>query len=225
MMKLTENKLKFNIAPHGGELIIRESKGIEQKELLERAQQMPVLKLSSWSLSDLELIGIGAFSPLHGFMGQEDYLHVLEHMRLANGLVWSIPITLPVSREEAAAFKEGSDVALAGEDGCIYGILHLQEIFAYDKQKEAQKVYGTTDAAHPGVAKVFAKGEVYLAGPITLLNRPSHAPFEDFYMDPLETRQMFADLGWSTVVGFQTRNPVHRAHEYIQKTALEIVLV
>ncbi|MCF6093257.1 sulfate adenylyltransferase [Microaerobacter geothermalis] len=211
------------IEPHGGFLVNREVKGKERDELLAKAQNLASLTLTAWSLSDLELIAIGGFSPLTGFMGKEDYNHVMNEIRLANGLVWSIPITLPVSREEADSFEIGQDIALKGEDGVIYGLLHLEEKYTYDKVLEAKKVYGTTDEAHPGVKKIYEKGEVYLAGPITLLNRPDHGQFNDYYKDPAETRKMFADLGWKTVVGFQTRNPVHRAHEYIQKCALEIV--
>lgn len=211
------------IAPHGGTLIQREVTGREREEFLSKAKDMPALELTAWSLSDLELIAIGGFSPLTGFMGSRDYMRVVKEMRLANGLVWSIPVTLPVTRAEADQYEVGQEIALVGEDGVIYGVLQLEEKFTYDKEQEAQYVYGTTEEAHPGVKKIVEKGDVYLAGPITLLNRPGHAPFDNFYKDPSETRAMFAELGWKTVVGFQTRNPVHRAHEYIQKTALETV--
>ncbi|MEC1770287.1 sulfate adenylyltransferase [Schinkia azotoformans] len=214
---------KWTISPHGGELINRVVTGEHRKELLVRAAKMPSLTISDWSISDLELIAIGGFSPLNGFLGKRDYESVLEKMRLANGLVWSIPITLPVSEKEAMRFDVGANIALKGNDGVVYGVLQLKEKFLYDKELEASYVYGTTDDAHPGVNKIFEKGDVYLAGPIVLLNRPTHEPFEKFYMDPAETRRLFRELGWKTVVGFQTRNPVHRAHEYIQKSALEIV--
>ncbi|WP_102344820.1 sulfate adenylyltransferase [Bacillus sp. Marseille-P3661] len=210
-------------SPHGGVLINRELTGQDREQLLKHVQTLPILNISSWSVSDLELIAIGGFSPLTGFMGKEDYHRVLTEMRLANGLVWSIPITLPVTAAEADALEIGMDVVLKGEDGVIYGVLKLEDKYSYDKEFEAEHVYGTTDHAHPGVKKINEKGDVYLAGPITLLNRPVHSPFEAFYMDPAETRKMFSELGWKRIVGFQTRNPVHRAHEYIQKSALEIV--
>ena len=212
-----------NIAPHGGHLVNRELTGAEREEWLKKAETLPALQLTSWSISDLELIAIGGFSPLTGFMGQADYESVVYRMRLANGLVWSIPITLAVSEEEAETFKIGQDIALKGGDGVVYGVMQLQEKYTYDKQAEAQHVYGTTELEHPGVKKIFERGNVYLGGPVYMLNRPSHAPFAHYYMDPAHTRAMFRELGWRTIVGFQTRNPVHRAHEYIQKCALEMV--
>lgn len=222
-MTVTLQKEESTILPHGGELIQRELVAPKRETYLKKADSLKPLKLDAWGLSDLELIGIGGFSPLTGFMGQQDYTRVLEDMRLADGTLWSIPITLHVSREEANEYEIGTDIALTGEDDVVYGVLHLQEKYFYDKEKEARLVFGTTDPAHPGVNKVYEQGEVYLAGPIYLLNRPQHAPFEAFYLDPKETRKMFADLGWKTIVGFQTRNPVHRSHEFIQKCALEYV--
>ena len=156
-------------------------------------------------------------------MGEADYQNVVENLHLADGTLWSIPITLPVNEAEADQYEIGEQIALYGEDQQLYGVLTLEEKYTYDKEKEAQNVYGTTEEAHPGVKKVYDKGNVYLAGPIQLVNRPDHSEFEEFELDPIEVRQMFHDLGWKTVVGFQTRNPVHRAHEYIQKSALETV--
>ncbi|GGE54772.1 sulfate adenylyltransferase [Pullulanibacillus camelliae] len=210
-----------SLRAHGGQLVNRELSAEQRKDYLSR--QLPSITVSNWTVSDIELIGIGGFSPLTGFMGQKDYLSVVNDLRLADGTIWSIPITLPVTKEEADQLAIGDEVALVGEDGVTYGVLQLEEKYDYDKQLEAQNVYGTTDEEHPGVKKLYDKGEIYLAGPIHLLNRPDHSDFEDFYMDPKETRAMFAELGWKTIVGFQTRNPVHRAHEYIQKCALEAV--
>lgn len=222
---MSEHKTYTNdtIRPHGGTLVNRIVEGTEREQLIENAKSLHSIILNQWSLSDLELIGIGGFSPLTGFMNQADYESVVENVHLKNGHVWSVPITLPVSQTEANNLEIGEQVALYGEDGMLYGVLDLEEKYTYDKQKEAQHVYGTTDNAHPGVKKVYEKGEYYLAGPIKLINRPQHDAFVDYHLDPLETRQLFNELNWKTVVGFQTRNPVHRAHEYIQKSALEIV--
>ncbi len=214
----------MTVKVHGGtSLVNRELKGNEREEAVSNAASLNSLEISKWTISDLELIGIGGFSPLTGFMGQEDYERVVNEMRLKDGTIWSIPITLPVSEEQAGQYEIGEEIALVGEDGITYGTLLIKEKYSYDKEHEAAKVYGTTEDAHPGVNNVYKKGNIYLGGPITLLNRPDHGEFEDFYLDPSETRQLFADLGWNTVVGFQTRNPVHRAHEYIQKSALEAV--
>lgn len=222
-MPTNEDIINYTIQPHGGELINRVVEGKDREALIEKANAFKSLTLNPWSISDLELIAIGGFSPLTGFMGETDYKKVVEDTHLENGLVWSIPITLPVTETQANELNIGDDIALYGEDGILYGTLKLEEKYTYDKEKEAQNVYGTTEEAHPGVKKVYEKGNVYLAGPIQLVNRPKHDEFSDYHLDPAETRQLFKDLGWKTVVGFQTRNPVHRAHEYIQKSALEIV--
>lgn len=213
----------MSISPHGGSLVNREPEPKYKEQLLNNAESIKSLIISKWSISDLELIAIGGFSPLEGFMGQADYESVINKTRLEDGTVWSIPITLAVSSEEGENYQVGEKIALKGENGVIYGTMQLVQKFNYDKKIEAEKVYGTSDKAHAGVQKLYERGDIYLAGPITLLNRPDHSEFEQFHMDPKETRQMFADLGWKTIVGFQTRNPVHRAHEYIQKCALEAV--
>ena len=223
-MSKNEEVINYTIQPHGCELINRVVEGEERERLINEASLYKSITLNPWGISDLELIGIGGFSPLTGFMNKADYTKVVEDTHLENGLVWSIPITLPVSEEEANQLEIGDDIALYGEDGELYGTLKLEEKYTYDKEKEAKLVYGTTEEQHPGVKKVYEKGDVYLAGPIQLINRPKHDEFSDYHLDPSETRQLFHDLGWkTTVVGFQTRNPFHRAHEYIQKSALEIV--
>lgn len=213
-----------NISAHGGVLINRVLQGEARREALEASRDLPKIPINRWSMSDLELIGIGAFSPLTGFMGPEDYDAVLESMRLANGLVWSIPITLPVDENIARRLQPGKKAALVGEeDGVTYGVMEVTHVYPYDKRREAEWVYRTTEEAHPGVAKLYQRPPYYVAGPVWLLNRKEPEQFKEFYLDPAETRAEFACRGWKTIVGFQTRNPVHRAHEYIQKCALEIV--
>jgi sulfate adenylyltransferase len=211
------------IAPHGGVLIDRVLAGAERDDALDRAAGLPSVTLSAVAASDLELIGNGAFSPLTGFLGEADYRAAVNEMHLANGLAWSIPITLAVSREAADGLSIGSEVALNGEDGRILGILELAETFAYDKADEAEKVFRTTDEAHPAVARIYAAGEVYLGGDVWVLNGPVDPPFAAYRRTPAETRAIFAERGWRRVVGFQTRNPIHRAHEYLTKVALEVV--
>lgn len=209
--------------PHGGRLICRELTGKRREEAIRNAEKLPSLTVNSWVLSDLELIGTGGFSPLIGFMGQADYENVIENTRLADDTIWSIPITLPATEEQAQNLNIGDQISLRGTDGIIYGTITLEEKYGYDKKKETVTIYGTNDTAHPGVKKVYEKGNIYLGGAVTLLQRPDHKQFAAYYMDPAETRKMFAELSWKTIVGFQTRNPVHRAHEHIQKTALEAV--
>ncbi|MFB9768468.1 sulfate adenylyltransferase [Lactiplantibacillus modestisalitolerans] len=210
----------YGIKAHGGQLINQKD---FSAETLAAAEQLPSLTLNAWNLSDLELIGIGGFSPLTGFMTSDDYHSVVKTMHLKNGVIWSIPITLPVSKAVAADLVLNHEVALRDEQGTLYGTMLIEDKFVPDKMLEAQNVYGTTEKAHPGVQRLFDNGDVYLGGRIKLLKKPSHGAFNAFYMEPIETRKMFHDLGWQTIVGFQTRNPIHRAHEYIQKLALENV--
>ncbi|MGH7351299.1 MAG: sulfate adenylyltransferase [Candidatus Methylomirabilales bacterium] len=212
-----------SIAPHGGRLINRLIAPEEREEARRRSRELKQVRLNRRQISDLDLIGIGALSPLEGFMGQADYERVTEDMRLASGLPWSMPVTLAVCEVEAAQLREGEEIALVDEQGGVRGVLDLQEKYAYDKRQEAEDVYRTTDDAHPGVRALYAQGDVLLAGPIRLLERPRYPAYDPYDLTPQETRQAFADRGWRTIVGFQTRNPVHRAHEYIQKCALEVV--
>ena len=209
------------INPHGGTLINREVAGAERERLVKAAAGMPALRLGARAVSDLELIATGAYSPLEGFMTEADYVSVRDRMRLANGVVWSLPVTLAVGEEEAGALRAGQDVALY-QGKRLLGVLHLEEKFYRDTAREAERVYRTTDEAHPGVCAVYAEGEWLLGGRVSLVSRPEHPAFNAYWKDPVETRELFRQRGWRRVVAFQTRNPVHRAHEYIQKCALEI---
>ncbi|MDQ0190779.1 sulfate adenylyltransferase [Alicyclobacillus cycloheptanicus] len=209
--------------PHGGTLINRELTGEARDAALAAAASLPKIPITEWTLSDLELIGIGGFSPLTGFFTKAEWESVLDTMHLPDGTVWTIPVVLPVSEETARSFQVGSRAALVAEDGLIYGTIDITDIWACDKVREAQAVFLTTEDAHPGVARVYEREPWCIGGPITLLRRQTRAQFAEYYFDPAETRKAFADRGWQTVVGFQTRNPVHRAHEYIQKCALETV--
>lgn len=212
-----------SILPHGGVLINRVAEGAEREELLKQARSLNAIAIDAWTISDLDLIGVGAFSPLTGFMNEADYRSVVDTMRLADGTVWSIPITLAVDEAQASGLKLGEKAALVGEDGTVYGVIAIESIYKADQSVEAVRVFKTDDPAHPGVQKLYSRPSTYVGGPVTVLNRPRPERFEEFYFDPAETRRIFAEKGWKTVVGFQTRNPVHRAHEYIQKSAMEIV--
>ncbi|MEH2113775.1 sulfate adenylyltransferase [Nostoc sp.] len=211
------------IAPHGGQLVNRIATPEQRAEFLSKADFLPRVQLDDRAVSDVEMIAIGAFSPLTGFMNQEDYDRTVTEMRLANGLVWSIPITLSVSEEVASPLQEGGLIRLDNSRGEFIGVLQLTQKYNYDKTREAIKVYRTDDVNHPGVQVLYNQGTVHLAGDIWLLQREPHPQFPTYQIDPAASRQLFQDKGWKTIVGFQTRNPIHRAHEYIQKCALEIV--
>jgi len=202
--------------PHGGELISR----YEPNKDLSGITQ--TIELDAMALSDLELIGVGAYSPLKGFMDRADYEAVVDRMRLASGEVWSIPIALPVAPEVAESLAIGTEAKLV-HGGEVYGAITISDKFSPDKEKEAENVYRTRDLAHPGVKKMFDRPDVYIGGEVVLTKRAEDPEFAEYYFEPARTREIFEEKGWRTVVGFQTRNPVHRAHEYIQKTALEIV--
>lgn len=202
--------------PHGGKLVQAFNPnynfaGIEKE-----------ISIDAIALSDLELIGVGLFSPLTGFLGKADYESVVEKMRLADGTVWSIPVTLPVSYEKAGELEKGAKFKLVNE-GTVYGVITVSEWYEPDLSKEAREVYKTEELAHPGVKRLFVRGPVYVAGEVILIKKPGKGVAEDVWFEPKQTRALFEEKGWKTVVGFQTRNPVHRAHEYIQKAALETV--
>jgi sulfate adenylyltransferase len=195
----------------------------ERQAALEAASALSSLELDEVAIADLELLGVGGYSPLTGFVGQADYRSIVEDMHLADGSPWSIPITLRVGDEQAAVLKLGQRLALREPGGRLLGTLDLAEKYRSDKEREAEKVYRTTDGAHPGVERLYAQGDAILAGPVTMLNQPTPTEFDHYKLKPVETRAAFAERGWKTTVGFQTRNPIHRAHEYVQKCALEIV--
>lgn len=211
------------IAPHGGHLVNRVATPAERDEFMAQADSLPRIELDDRALSDLVMIAIGGFSPLNGFMAQDDYERVVEEMRLMNGIPWSVPVTLSVSSEVADPLKEGNWVRLDDHTGRFVGVLELTQKYRYNKTHEAVNVYKTDEEAHPGVKVVYEQGEINLAGPIWLLQRDDHPYFPKYQIDPAQSRKMFVERGWQTVVGFQTRNPIHRAHEYIIKCALEIV--
>lgn len=206
----------MSIQPHGGVLIQAYEPNTDITNINKE------IVLDATSLSDLELIGIGAYSPIAGFLTQADYESVVDNMRLASGLVWSIPITLPITEEVAAAGLAIGDQAKLTYEGEVYGIIDVSDIYTPNKEKEALQVYGTNDLAHPGVKKLHERPAIYVGGKITLIKKTSKL-FPEYTFEPKETRELFEKNGWKKIVGFQTRNPVHRAHEYIQKVALESV--
>jgi sulfate adenylyltransferase len=214
------------IQAHGGTLVNRTLRGVAREGTLEKAKELPRLVLSPVGVSDVELIANGAYSPLVGFMARADYEGVVDTMRLSSGVVWSIPITLPVAPAFANTLREGGEIALCqptsgGEH--LLATMEVQERYTYDKARQAREVYRTTEDAHPGIARLYAQGDVLLGGPVSVLNQPLEQELPELRYTPAQTRRMFASNGWRRIVGFQTRNPIHRAHEYIQKAALEIV--
>jgi len=199
------------IAPHGGRLVDRTGERPEGVDALE------TLTLTAREVSDLDMLASGALSPLDGFMRRDDYERVVEEMRLASGLPWALPVCLAVD-----SAPHGDRVALADESGRVLAVLEVDDVYDYDKDREADRCFRTTDDAHPGVARLYGQKPCYLAGSVTVFDRPS-PPFPELALDPVETRAAFAERGWRRVVGFQTRNPIHRAHEYLTKVALETV--
>jgi sulfate adenylyltransferase len=199
------------IPPHGGRLVDRRG---PRPNAVERLEQVP---LTSRELSDLDMLATGALSPLEGFMGRNDYEQVVEEMRLERGLPWALPVCLAVDRP-----PQGDAVALTDGNGRPHAVLEVDEVYEYDKEREAERCFRTTADAHPGVARLYAQKPLYVAGRVTVFERLDPA-FPELAADPAETRRTFAERGWKRVVGFQTRNPIHRAHEYLTKGALETV--
>ncbi|MGB3637294.1 MAG: sulfate adenylyltransferase [Rivularia sp. (in: cyanobacteria)] len=223
MQSLTLENNQQGTISENAQLVNRIATSEQRAEFLNKADSLPRIQLDKRATSDLEMIAIGGFSPLQGFLEQADYESVVENMRLANGQPWSIPVTLSVSEEVAASLKEGSLIRLDDPNGRMVGVLQLTQKYRYDKTREAIKVYRTDEDKHPGVKVVYEQGEVNLAGPVWLLQREEHPLFPSYQIDPATSTAMFRERGWKTVVGFQTRNPIHRAHEYIIKCALETV--
>jgi len=211
------------IPPHGGQLIDRilHKKGGDSWQA--KLPKLAKIPLTDFALSELDNIACGLYSPLVGFMDEESYNTVIDHMRLPDATVWSIPIVLPTEKSVAKDIDVGDKLALDDENGITYGVIRVSDVFSRDQRREAQVVYGTNDSAHPGVARMYAEPTTLIGGEIHLLRRVPAKAAAEYCLDPLETRRQFEERGWKTVVAFQTRNPIHRAHEYLQKCALEIV--
>lgn len=214
----------MTISPHGGKLTTLVLEGEKLERGLDKAKNLPQITINSREVSDLIMLGMGAFSPLKGFMAQGDYEGVIREMRLKDGTFWPVPITLAASKERANSLKEGQELALADETtGEIMGIMTVEEKFSYDKEWEAKSVFQTNDTKHPGVNKLYQQRDILLGGPVTVLSEgeyPSRFPI--YYARPQEVRQIFEERGWSQVAAFQVRNPIHRSHEYCTKIALEV---
>jgi sulfate adenylyltransferase len=213
------------VPPHGSDtlkpLLLPET---ERAEELKRAEKLRKVPLDSRAVSDVFMFAMGAYTPLDGFMGHDDWHGSCKDMKLANGVFWPIPITLPVDKALADGIHLEEEVALAdGETGEVLAIMSVREKYSIDKEFEAEHVYRTTDLEHPGVAKLMAQGEVNLAGRVMVLSEGSYPEkYKDLYIRPAQARAMFQEKGWSRVAAFQTRNPMHRSHEHLAKIAVEV---
>ena len=210
----------MSLAPHGGVLVNRILEGAALEAAVAKAASLPRIQVSDFTAFDIDCIGKGIFSPLNGFMNEAETRRVVDQMSLKPGVAWTIPILLPVAQEDADRLTAGSEVAIEDDRGELVAILHLAEKFTFDKKEIAEKVYRTTEEAHPGVAVLYNQGPVFLAGDIDVL-KTREVDFQEFNLTPAQTRAAFAERGWKRIVAFQTRNPVHRAHEYLTKCALE----
>ena len=210
-------------APHGGALETRLAGGDEAKELGAQASELPKIDAKARRvLSDLELLAVGAVSPNRGFMTQADYEPVIEDMRLASGLPWSLPITLSATEEEVRSLEKGRRAAIV-HDGDPVAVIDVEDVFTFDARREAELTYRTSEEAHPGVAYLYSQAPYYVGGEVTVLRNPFEHEFSQYRLTPLQLREVTSERGWKTIVAFQTRNPIHRAHEYLTKCALEIV--
>ncbi len=214
------------IAPHGGTLVNRIVSDQQAASLKAEAESLPKITLSAKQACDLEMIAIGAFSPLTGFVGKADFEGICKNMRLSSGVVWPIPITLAVNDDVKASLKEGGKAALHHSDGTLLAVINVEEIYPHDKKLEIPNVFRTEDEAHPGVKAVMDEGDWCVGGPIDVITvTPEKEPgeqFTEYRLPPAATRAEFEKRGWKTVSAFQTRNPIHRAHEYLCKCAQEI---
>lgn len=211
------------VPPHGGKLLPLLVHGSEREKSLQEAKLLPKVRLNSREVSDLIMLAMGAFSPLEGFIGRKDYERVVAEMRLQNGLLWPIPITLSISNEEAEKIKEGQKIALLDSDSDeVMATMLVEEKYSYDKHREALQVFRTDDTEHPGVSSIYEQGEVYLGGPVNVFSEGDYPQRFAEFARPAETRAIFTDKGWTTIAAFQTRNPLHRSHEYLTKIALEV---
>jgi sulfate adenylyltransferase len=213
------------VAPHGGgalKPLLLPAGG--RAEALRRAKGLKKLQITSREVSDLFMLGMGAYTPLDGFMGRDDWKGSVTEMKLAGGVFWPIPITLSVASDVAGGIAVGEEVALAdGESGEILGVLMVREKYGIDRELECKNVFRTTDPNHPGVEKVMRQGEVNIAGPVIVLSEGEYpAKYKDLYLRPLEARAQFEKRGWTQVAAFQTRNPMHRSHEHLAKIAAEV---
>jgi len=213
----------MNVIPHGGTLVNRELKGKKRDEAESKANSLAKLTLSEREWCDLEMIATGAMSPLEGFMNKNDYESCLDNKVLANGLPWTLPVTKSITDQDKANLKNQKEVVLNDSAGHALAILEIEDIFPHDRQKHAALIYGTDDEAHPGIKQIAQMGNWFVGGKISLFNRPKHANFLEYRLDPAEMRETFQKKGWKKIVAFQTRNPIHRAHEYLTKVALESV--
>lgn len=211
------------VPAHGGRLVPLLISNDERAEAMAEARTLPQARLSSREMSDLIMLAMGAFSPLEGFTVKADYENILANMHLKDDTLWPIPITLSISREAADKIKEGQRIALLSSDNNeVMASMLVEEIYTYNKQEEAIQIFGTDDDQHPGVQKIYEQGDVYLGGPVKIFSEGEYPERFAEFARPAETRAIFAERGWTTIAAFQTRNPLHRSHEYLTKIALEV---